>query len=61
MADVVAFPPTGRVFAVLIVRAQKERRKSYANVDTRPAAEKLPTFSSCVRGAQLAPATLLLD
>ena len=42
---VVAFPPRGRVFAVLIVRAQKERRKSYANVDIRPAAEKLPTFS----------------
>jgi hypothetical protein len=46
---VVAFPRRVRVFAVLIVRAQKERRKSYANGDIRPAVERLPTFSLWTR------------
>ena len=46
---VVAFPRRVRVFAVLIVRAQKERRKSYANADIRPAVERLPTFSLWTR------------
>ena len=51
----VAFSRGARVFAVLIVRAQKERRKSYANVDIRPAAERLPVLNLCARDATPVP------
>ena len=48
---VVAFPRRAMIFAVLIVRVQKERRKSYANVDIRPAAERLPAVNLCALDA----------
>jgi hypothetical protein len=57
---VVAFRRRARAFAVLIVRAQKERRKSYANGDIRLGAERLPAFSLC-RGTQVAYRYSTLD